>query len=218
VKTRSVLDKELNQLRESLLTMAEMVTQALDGSIEALKAQDVDAAQAIIERDEALNKLRYKTEKLCVTMIATQQPMASDLRTIIAGMHIAVEIERMGDHAAGIAKLVTEMASEPLLKPLIDIPRMAAIASSMLVDGIHAFMDGDIETAKAIVARDDEIDQLHDQIFRELLTYMLEDPRNIRRATYLLWVSHNLERIGDRATNISERTVFAETGKLKELA
>lgn len=218
MKTRTLLDQELNRLRERLLEMTDMVVHAIERAIEALKTQNPELAQQVVDDDENINKLRYKIEKLCLTTIATQQPMASDLRQIIAGMHIATEVERMGDHAAGIAKLVTEMASEPLLKPLIDIPRMADIAVSMVRDGIRAFVDGDTEAAKEIVKRDDEIDDLYGQVFRELLTYMIEDPRNIRRATYLLWVGHGLERIGDRATNISERTVFAETGKLKELA
>ena len=194
-----------------------MVQSAIDRSIEALKNMDCELAQQIIDDDEDINKLRYKVEKLGVVIIATQQPMASDLRTIIASMHIAIEMERMADHAAGIAQLVIPMHNEPLLKPLIDIPRMAQIAKEMLHSSIQAFMDGNAEAAKQIAARDDEIDQLYDQILRELLTYMIEDPRNIQRATFLLWVAHGLERIGDRITNINERTLFMETGKFKEL-
>jgi phosphate transport system protein len=215
--TRSLLDKELNKLREHLLHMEEMVQSAIERSVQALKQQDCELAQQVIKDDAAINKLRYKVEKLGVVAIATQQPMASDLRTIIAAMHIAIEMERMADHAEGIAKLVVDMCKESLLKPLIDVPRMAQIAQEMLHLSIQAFIDGDDAAAKQIAKRDDEIDQLYDQVLRELLTYMIEDPRNIRRATFLLWVAHGLERMGDRATNISERVLFMETGKFKEL-
>ncbi|HNT74962.1 MAG TPA: phosphate signaling complex protein PhoU [Anaerolineae bacterium] len=214
--TRTLLDKELNKLREHLLHIESMVQSAIERAIRALKEQDGQLAQQIINDDEGINKLRYKVEKLGVTTIATQQPMASDLRMIISAMHVAVELERMGDHAAGIAHIAIELCNEPLLKPLIDIPRMAEIAQGMLRDSIQAFMDDNADAARAIATRDDEIDQLYDQILRELLTYMIEDPRNIRRATYLLWVAHALERIGDRVTNISERVLFMETGKFKE--
>lgn len=215
--TRTLLDKELNKLREHLLHIESMVQSAIERAIRALKEQDCQAAQQVIDEDAEINKLRYKVEKLGVTTIATQQPMASDLRMIIAAMHVAVELERMGDHAAGVAQIAIDICDEPLLKPLIDIPRMAQIAQEMLRDCMQAFMNDDEEAAKAIAARDDEIDQLYDQIMRELLTYMIEDPRNIRRATFLLWVAHALERIGDRVTNVSERVLFMETGKFKEL-
>ncbi|MBN2004901.1 MAG: phosphate signaling complex protein PhoU [Anaerolineae bacterium] len=215
--TRSLLDQELDKLKERLLHLESMIQTAIERSIQALKEQNSELAQQIIADDEEINKLRYKIEKLSMTIIATQQPMASDLRTIIAAMHAAVEMERMGDHAAGIAHLVTEMCNEPLLKPLIDIPRMAQIAQEMLHDCIQAFMNKDEEVAKQIAERDDAIDQLYGQVLRELLTYMMEDPRNIRRATYLLWVAHGLERIGDRVTNIAERILFMETGQFKEL-
>jgi len=215
--TRSLLDEELDKLKERLLHLESRVQTAIERSIEALKNQDSQLAQQIMDEDEEINKLRYKIEKLSMTIIATQQPMASDLRTIIAAMHIAVEMERMGDHAAGIAHLVLEMCPEPLLKPLIDIPYMAKLAQGMLHDCIQAFMNGDEEIAGQISKRDDAIDQLYNQVLRELLTYMMEDPRNIRRATYLLWVAHGLERIGDRATNIAERILFMKTGEFKEI-
>jgi phosphate transport system protein len=150
-------------------------------------------------------------------LIATQQPAASDLRATIAAAHIVVELERMADHASGIASLCLRMLDQPLLKPLIDIPLMAQIAREMIRGALNAFVQRDAELAQQIAARDDEMDALYQQIFRELLTYMLEDPKNIGRATYLLWVAHNLERIGDRATNLCERTVFISTGSLREL-
>jgi phosphate transport system protein len=217
VQTRGMLDRELTQIQNNILRLGSMVEHAILRSIEALKKRDVDLAQQIITDDEKVNALRYAVEEQCLTVIATQQPVAGDLRTIVAAMHIATEMERMADHAEGIAQLVTRLADEPLLKPLIDVPRMADIACEMLHASLDAFLDRDPKAAMTAAARDDEIDQLYDQVFRELLTYMLQDPRNINRATFLLWVAHNLERIADRITNISERVVFMTTGELKEL-
>jgi len=217
IQTRGTLDRELQQIQDNVLQIGSMLEQAIQRSVEALKNRDVDLAQQIIADDVKINKLRYDTEEQCLAVIATQQPVAGDLRAIIAAMHIAIEMERMADHAEGIAHLVIRMADEPLLKPLIDVPRMAEIACEMLHASLDAFVAHNPKAAKKAAKRDDKIDQLYDQVFRELLTYMLQDPRNISRATYLLWVAHNLERIGDRITNISERVVFMTTGKLKEL-
>lgn len=215
--TRGLLDKELDKLRAHLLKMEDMVRTAIIDAVEAFKTRDVEMANRIISDDDKINKLRYKVERLGVVTIATQQPMASDLRTIIAAMHIAIEMERMADHAAGIAALVKEVADQPLLKPLIDIPRMAVISSEMLHSAIEAFINGDANKAKEIAKRDNEVDQLYDQILRELLTYMIADPKSIQRATILLWSAHGLERIADRVTNICERILFMQTGKFKEL-
>lgn len=215
--TRPLLDKELAKMRERLLELVRLADAAIGESVDALVRQDVAAAEAIITRDSHINELRYKIEKLCVTTIATQQPMASDLRTIIATAHVAVEIERMADHAAGIARLVPKLSEEPHLKPLIDIPRMAQISREMLEATVNAFIAGNVASARIAAARDDEIDELYNQTLRELLTYMMQNPHNIQRATYLLWVAHGLERIGDRVTNIAERVIFMETGKFEEL-
>jgi phosphate transport system protein len=212
-----MLDRELEQIQKNVLRLGSMVEQAIQRSIEALKNRDLDQAQRIITEDVQVNDLRYAVEEQCLAVIATQQPVAGDLRAIIAAMHIAIEMERMADHAEGIAQLVTRMYQEPLLKPLIDVPRMADIACEMLRASLDAFIERDPNAAKTAAARDDEMDQLYDQVFRELLTYMLQDPHNINRATFLLWVAHNLERIGDRITNISERVVFMTTGELREL-
>jgi phosphate transport system protein len=217
VQTRGTLDRDLTQLQDNVLRLGSMVEQAIQRAITALKRRDVELARQIIVDDDEINSLRYAIEEQSLATIATQQPVASDLRTIVAAMHIAGEMERMADHAEGIAHLVIRMADEPLLKPLIDLPRMADLACDMLRASLDAFVARDPEAARAIVPRDDEIDQLYDQIFRELLTYMLEDPRNINRATFLLWVAHNIERIGDRITNVSERVVFMTTGVLQEL-
>lgn len=214
---RGMLDSELAQIQNDVVRLGSMVEEAIQRSIDALKRRDADLARQIIVADEKINALRYAVEERCLTVIATQQPVAGDLRMIIAAMHVAIELERMADHAEGIAQLVTRLADEPLLKPLIDLPRMADTVCEMLRATLDAFIARDVETARAVGTRDDEIDQLYDQVFRELLTYMLQDPRNINRATFLIWVAHNLERIGDRITNIGERVVFLTTGKLEEL-
>lgn len=217
VQTRGMLDRELTQIQDDVLRLGSMVEKAIQRAIKALKMRDVELARQIIADDEAINALRYAIEEKSLTAIATQQPVASDLRTIIAATHIAIDMERMADHAEGIAQLVTRIADQPLLKPLIDLPRMADVACEMLRASLDAFVAGDPTAARAVVVRDDELDQLYDQVFRELLTYMLQDPRNINRATFLLWAAHNLERIGDRITNVSERVVFMTTGELREL-
>ncbi len=213
---RSLLDQEIRQLREKLLQMGSLVEVAIDHAVMALKNRDAALAQTVVEGDEEVNRLRHEIEELCIETIATQQPMAIDLRMIFAITHIAVELERMGDHAAGIAKLVLRIADQPLLKPLIDIPLMAKTDREMICGALDAFVRQDAELARQVARRDDEVDQLYQQVFRELLTYMMEDPRNITRATYLLWAAHVLERIGDRATNICERVIFIVTGEFSE--
>jgi phosphate transport system protein len=217
-QTRGTLDKELGKIQDKVLQLGSLLEEAIRNSVAALRDRDIELARQVIANDVKLNQLRYSIEEQCLTVIATQQPVASDLRMIIAAMHVAIEMERMGDHAEGIAHLVIRMGDEPLLKPLIDIPRMADIACEMLRSSLDAFLSHDTAAAQAAANRDDEIDQLYEQVMRELLTYMLQDPTSISRGTYLLWVAHNLERIGDRVTNISERVVFLNTGKFKELS
>jgi phosphate transport system protein len=197
--------------------MGSLVGNAVERSVQALKDRDADLAQQVINDDEAINQLRYTIEEECLELIATQQPAAGDLRMVMAAMHIAVELERMADHAAGNAEITKRIYREPLLKPLIDIPAMTRIASEMIHAALDAFMAGNADAATKVAQRDDEIDALYQQIFRELLTYMIEDPRTITRATHLLWAAHNLERIGDRVTNVCERVIFMTTGKLGEL-
>jgi phosphate transport system protein len=195
-----------------------MVEKAIDKAVTALAKRDVTLAQQVIAEDRAINEARWRTEEQALLLIATQAPMAKDLRVVAAAIHIVTDLERMADHAAGVAKIAVQMADRPPLKPLIDIPRMSEIARAMLHDAITAFIEDDHTAARAIVARDDEVDHLYEQIYRELLTFMLADPGTIDQATHLLWVAHNLERIADRATNICERVVFAATGELEELA
>jgi phosphate transport system protein len=215
--TRRTLERELEQVRSDILRMGSLVESAIERSVQALKNRDADLAQQVINDDQAINQLRYAIEEQCLQLIATQQPAASDLRVVIAATHIAVELERMADHAEGTAEITKRIYQQPLLKPLIDLPVMAQVAQEMIHAALDAFVAFDADAAQKVAARDDEIDNLYQQVFRELLTYMLEDPRNISRATYLLWVAHNLERIGDRVTNICERVVFMATGRLEEL-
>ena len=214
---RSALERDLEGIRSDILRMGSQVEISIGRSVQALKERDADLAQEVINNDAEINQLRYTIEEKCLQLIATQQPAASDLRTTIAATHIAVELERMADHAAGTAEIVKRMCDEPLLKPLIDLPLMAQIAKEMIRAALDAFVARDANAAEKVATRDDEMDALYQQVFRELLTYMLEDPRNISRATYLLWVAHNLERIGDRVTNVCERVVFMTTGELKEI-
>lgn len=205
----------LRELQDEMLLLASMVDKAIERSVEALKRRDLEAARQVIENDSLIDHQRQDIEERAIGIIATQQPLASDLRSIIAILHIIMDLERMGDYAEGIAKIVVLHGEEPLLKPLIDIPRMADKARDMLRRSLDAFIARDAAAAKAIAAEDDEVDALYDQVYRELVTYMLENPKNITRANYLTWVAHNLERIADRSTNICERVVFLVTGRLE---
>jgi phosphate transport system protein len=214
---RSTLDREFSAIRDNILRMGSLVDTAIDRSIQALRTQDVVLSRQIIADDQGINDLRFTIEEECLALIATQQPVASDLRAVIAAMNIVNDMERMGDHATGIAKTVIRMGGEPLLKPLVDIPRMADLAREMLKKSLDAFLARDAEAARAVARQDDEIDRRYNQIFRELLSFMIEYPATTTRGTYLLWAAHNLERIGDRATNIAERVIFMTTGTMKEL-
>ena len=210
-------EKKLKQLEHDVLSLGDMVERAIYRSVEALKGRDLAAAEQIIADDLKINQKRHNIEQKCIELIATQQPVANDLRVIIAILNIIVDLERMADHAEGIAKVVLMIGYERRLKPLVDIPRMADKAREMLREALSAFTRRDVEAAKRICAEDDEVDHLHDQVYRELLTFILEDPRTITRATRLLWVAHNLERIADRVTNICERVVFMVTGEMIEI-
>ena len=210
------LDRQLNHLQEEIALLANVVDKAIYRSVEALKNRDLDESQAVIDGDDYIDMKRYEIEELCVDLIATQQPMAGDLRAIIAMLHIAVELERMGDYAEGIAKISILMGNEPPLKPLIDIPRMANKATEMLRNSMDSLVERDLAKAEQVLDDDDEVDDLYDQVYRELLLFMIQDPRSIQRATYLLWAAHDLERIADRATNIAERVMFLITGRIRK--
>ena len=216
--TREHYSQELADLRGSVVAMASMTNKAIDNAVTALAQRDVRLAEQVIAADRAINEHRWRTEEQALLVIATQAPMAKDLRMIAAVIHIVTDLEPMADHAAGTAKIAIQTADRAPLKPLVDIPRMSEIARAMLHDAITAFIEDDQAAARAIVARDDEVDALYEQIYRELLTFMLADPTTIDQATHLLWAAHNLERIADRVTNICERVVFAATGQLEELA
>ena len=215
--TRTALERQLAEVQEDMLVLANMVESAIDRGIQALRNRDVELARQIIADDLKINRKRYETEEKCLELMATQQPLASDLRTIVAVLYIIVDLERMGDHAEGIAKIALILADEPPLKPYIDIPRMAQVAIGMLMGSLEAFKTRDADRARSICDEDDEVDALYDQVYRELLTFMLQDPRTIHRATHLTWVAHNLERIADRVTNICERVVYLVEGKIGEL-
>lgn len=214
---RSGFEREILGLQDDLLLMGSMVEKQIERAMDALKALDQEAAHRVIEGDTEIDHLRFRIEEHAIQLIARQQPMASDLRAIIAALNMIIDLERMGDHAEGIAKIVIMHADQPLVKPLVDLPRMAEIARGMLHRALDAFVARDVEAARQVSRDDDQIDLLYEQVYRELLTYMLNDPRTINRATWLLWVAHNLERIADRATNIAERVVFLVTGHMEEI-
>ena len=215
--TRPTLERHLSEIQSDMLVMGSMVGKAITRSVEALKQRDVVAAQKVIEDDLAVNKKRFDIEEKCVRLLATQQPIAGDLRTLVAVLSMIIDLERIGDHAEGIAKITLMIGDEPPLKPLIDIPRMSQKATDMLDQSLEAFVGRNQYLARQVIHLDDEVDGLYDQVFRELVSYMVEDPRSITRATRLLWVAHNLERIADRVTNICERVVFLVTGKMEDL-
>jgi phosphate transport system protein len=215
--TRAAYEHQIRELRDHVVAMASMVDKAIARSIEALEYQNVDLARQVRKNDKLINAARWEGEQNALLIIATQGPMAGDLRMIAAALQIFTDLERMADHAAGVAKIVVETADEALLKPLVDIPRMSLIAREMLSSSITAFVEQDEAMARRVAIRDDEVDDLYDQIYRELLTYMMADPTTINRATHLLWAAHNIERIGDRVTNICERVVFTITGELEEM-
>lgn len=214
---REDFDHELQQLQSDLLDMAKLVDLAIERSVQSLAARDSEQALQIIQNDELINRREHDIRERCLVLIATQQPMASDLRVILSIFSIAAELERMADHAEGIAKITRRMADYPLLKPLIDIPKMADQGRYLLQEQLQAFLRRDARMARELSAQDDVVDKLYDQVYHELLGIMVEAPDTIRRATFLLWAAHNLERISDRTTNIGEQVVFLTTGRVEEL-
>ncbi|MCA1668714.1 MAG: phosphate signaling complex protein PhoU [Thermomicrobia bacterium] len=214
---RIALDRGLNDLHADVLTLASMVEKSIQRSVEALRTRDASVARRVIEDDARVNTLRFQIEDKALLLIATQQPLVHDLRTIAAVLNIITDLERMGDHAEGTATISLMIGDEPLLKPLLDIPRMAETVTDMLRRALLAFTDHDVVSARNVAAEDDAVDALYNQVYRELLTFMIGDPRTIRQATLLLWAAHNLERIGDRVTNICERVLFTETGRMQEI-
>ncbi len=214
---REHYDQQLRSLQDDLLRLASLVEASIGRAISALKNQDVDEARRVIADDDLIDRRQYDLEDKALLLIARQAPMAADLRMISAVISIASELERIGDYSEGIAKITIRGANEPLLKPLIDVPRMAELAQRMLRESVDAFVNRDIEAARKLVAEEAEVDELTTQVQNELLSYMLRDPRNIERALHLIFVAHNLERVADRTTNIAERLIFLVTGEIVAL-
>src|SRR5215216_6847117 len=214
---RKTFENEIQQVKDDVLLLGSMVEQAILNSVDALKKRDIKAAHEILNADTLINKKRFEIENKLMILIATQQPMAHDLRLLASCMEIISELERMGDYAKGISNINIRMGDTSLLKPLIDVPRMAQKGVDMLHRSLTAFVNEDVETAKTIPVEDDEVDALYNQIYRELMTFVIADPKTIERANWLLWVAHNLERVADRVTNICERTIFIATGEMAEI-
>jgi phosphate transport system protein len=217
--TRNVFEQQMHRLQDDILKLGGAVEQSLLEVVAALRRRDLVAARKIVARDEVINKKRFTIEESCLTLIATQQPMARDLRILAAILEVITELERMGDYVKGIGHIITLLGPEPLPPDLLDhFDTMAALATRMLRRSLEAFLAGDAQTAKAIPRDDDEVDKLYNQVYRELVNQMIANPDSIDHATHLLWVAHNLERFADRVTNICERTLFTATGELMEIS
>lgn len=214
---RGSFDRHLHVLEKEVFAMGDMVDKALENAMHALKNQDLKLAQQVIDDDALIDKKRIAIESQGVQLMVTQQPVASDLRIILSALYIAVDMERIADHAEGTAKIALMIGNEPPLKPLIDLPRMTDMVRDMLRRTLDALARRDAECVRGISAEDDNIDNIYDQVFRELLTFMIEDPRTITRATRLMWAAHNLERSADHVTNICERVNFIVTGNFEEM-
>lgn len=216
---RESLDRKIQHLQEEILLLDSMVEQAVIQAVEALKKQDLDLAHQIYTADALVNDKRFEIENEVIITIATAQPiMAGDLRLLASILDVAGELERMGDYAKGIAHIATMIGKEPLVKPLIDIPRMSELAVSMLHRAVSAFIEIDAEAAQKIPMEDDEVDYLYNQVYRELVTLMFKNPGTIDQGNYLMWAAHNLERLADRVTNICERAIYIASGEMKELS
>lgn len=217
MSTRSNYDQQLQEQRDRVVTMASMVDKAIARALEALRLQNVALADEVQRSDNAINRLHRAGEEKAIELITLQAPVGIDVRRLASSLALFSNLERMGDYAAGIAKIVVEGSDDELLKPLVDIPRMGVIAREMLDAAILAYINDDIEAARTVAQRDDELDFLYDGIVAELMDFMTDDSSTVKRATHLLWIAHNLERIGDRVTNICERVVYIVTGEFEEL-
>ncbi len=210
---RAEFDRDLRRLQDELLALGSMAEKAVAKAVEALRTRDLALSQQVVREDDAIDKKRAELEEQAVELIAVQQPVASDLRMLIAALHVSMELERIGDYAEGIGKISLMMGDQPPIKPLVDIPRMAEKATAMLRSSLDSLVNHDIDRAYQVLADDDEVDALYDQVYRELLLLMAQDPKIIERGTYLLWTAHDLERIADRATNIAEQVVYLVSGR-----
>ncbi len=214
---RAGFERDLRVLKDELLFLGSMVEKAIARALDALKRRDLEASRQVVLDDDHIDRKRFEIEERCIDLIARQQPMAGDLRYILTVLHISVELERMGDYAEGIGKISLMMGDQPPIKPLVDIPRMADKATDMLRRSLDALVNRDVVAATQVCNDDDQVDALYDKVYHELLMNMINDPSTIQRATYLLWVAHDLERIADRATNIAERVIYLVTGKMTEI-
>lgn len=215
IQKRAVLNRELNEMRENILRMSSMIDTAIEKAMTALANRDTAMAREVVVEDEAINALRFKIEEDALLILATQQPMAKDLRLVIAGIHFAVELERIGDHAAGIARLVERMEDEDPIETLYKLPKMAKRAREMVDTSVQAYVQENAEIAHSVMSLDNKIDKQYRKLYRGALEQMRDDAY-IRRATFLLWIGHNLERIGDRALNLAERVIFMVTSEFVE--
>lgn len=213
---RHAFEAALQALQDDILVLGDRVEKALLASVDALKARDFTASRALIAQDKSIDAMRYKIEGDALTLIATQQPMARDMRTIAAALIIANELERIGDYAKGIARINLKIGEEPLMKPLIDIPRMAEIGQKMVHRSLEAFVSRNLELAEAVIQDDELVDALYDQVYSEVLTLLFDNVKQIRQGNLLVMAAHNLERAADRATNICERVIYCVTGQLKD--
>jgi phosphate transport system protein len=207
-------DQELQALKDALLSMGGRSEAVIQKSVEALKRRDISLAEEVFADDKAIDRLEIEIDEMCVGLLARRQPMAVDLRFITAALKISNDLERVGDHAVNIAGSAKRLAAEPSLKPLVDVPRMADLAAGMLREALDAFVRRDAVTARRLVRRDDEVDELNRQMFRELVSFMIEDPRTITRAMELILVARNLERVADLATNVAEEVVFIAEARI----
>jgi phosphate transport system protein len=214
---RDQFHRQLEALQDGVLEMGSMVDRAVERGMQSLIDRDIELARRVVEEDHDINAMGFHLQNMCLSLLAQQAPMATDLRVIVSVTAIVADLERMGDHAEGMGKIVLLMQDEPLVKPLIDLPVMAERARAMLRDATRAFVEKDVQAAYRVGAQDDAVDELYDRIYNDLIQVMVNDPTTIEPATHLLWVAHNLERIADRATNIAERTVFTVTGMLPQM-
>ncbi len=215
--TRELFDKKLREMQEDVLIMGSMVEKAIQRSMEALRTRDIALSNAVVQEDRSINAKRYEIEEKCIHTIALQQPMAADLRVLVAVLFIATELERMADHAEGIARINLMLGDEPLPGVLGDIGEMADKAGDMLRRSLTTFVDRDAASARLICDEDDQVDTLYDRSYHALIQEMIRTPADVQRITYLIWTCHNLERIADRVTNICERVIFMVTGQLEEI-
>lgn len=215
--SRTAFQNALEDLQDELLVLASMTSKALRESVQLLKKQDLIGAQRLIEHDRVINAKRYEIESNALSLISRQQPVARDMRLIAAVIEICGELERIADYAKGIGRIIQYIGSEPLVKPLVDIPIMCDLTIDMLRDALDAFIRRDVDAARAIARQDDAVDALYNKVFRELVAVMTADSSAIDRANYLLWAAHNLERAADRVINICERVIFTVTGEFVQL-